>query len=48
MTLLPEALRALADWRSTFFGLLVVLLLLVRPEGILAFRTRSIKVGANR
>lgn len=43
MTLLPEVLRGLADWRPTLFGVLVVLMPLVRPEGLLAFRSRSVR-----
>lgn len=43
MTLLPEVLRGAAEWRPTLFGVLVVLMLLVKPEGLLAFRTRSIR-----
>jgi branched-chain amino acid transport system permease protein len=41
MTLLPELVRALAEWRTAFFSLVIILLLLVRPEGLLAFRTVS-------
>jgi branched-chain amino acid transport system permease protein len=41
MTLVPEFIRMLADWRPTVFGVMIVLLLLVRPEGLLAFRTIS-------
>jgi branched-chain amino acid transport system permease protein len=41
MTLLPELLRGVADWRPTMFGVLVVVMLLVRPDGLLAFRTRT-------
>lgn len=39
MTLIPEFFRVLADWRPTVFGLLIVVLLLIRPEGLLTFRT---------
>lgn len=41
MTLLPEVVRSIADWRTAVFSLAIILLLLVRPEGPLAFRTRS-------
>lgn len=41
MTMLPEFIRGLQGWRPTAFGLAIVLLLLVRPDGLLAFRTRS-------
>jgi branched-chain amino acid transport system permease protein len=39
MTLLPEYFRVLADWRPTVFGLAILILLLFRPQGLLAFRT---------
>lgn len=38
MTLLPEYFRVLADWRPTVFGLVILALLLFRPEGLLSFR----------
>jgi branched-chain amino acid transport system permease protein len=41
MTMLPEFIRGLQGWRPTAFGLAIVVLLLVRPDGLLAFRTRS-------
>ncbi|MBI2319817.1 MAG: branched-chain amino acid ABC transporter permease [Betaproteobacteria bacterium] len=34
-TLLPEALRFLADWRMTVYGAILVALMASRPEGIL-------------
>jgi branched-chain amino acid transport system permease protein len=39
MTLLPEYFRVLADWRPTMFGVAILLLLLFRPDGLLAYRT---------
>ncbi|MFT8246046.1 branched-chain amino acid ABC transporter permease [Roseomonas sp. BN140053] len=39
MTLLPELVRGLQSWRPTAFGLVILLLLLVRPDGLLAFRS---------
>ncbi len=39
MTLLPEYFRVLADWRPTVFGLTILLMLIFRPQGLLAFRT---------
>lgn len=39
MTLLPEYLRVLADWRPSVFGLAILVILLFRPQGLLAFRT---------
>jgi branched-chain amino acid transport system permease protein len=41
MTLVPEFVRFVADWRTMIFSMLIILLLLVRPEGLLAFRTVS-------
>ena len=49
MTLLPEYIRALADWRPTVFGLAIIVILLFRPQGLLPFRlitTRLKKKGA--
>lgn len=41
MTLLPEFIRALQDWRPTMFGLAIIVLLLLRPEGLLKLRNAS-------
>ena len=35
VTLLPEFLRIVADWRMTFFGALLVLAAIWRPDGLL-------------
>jgi len=35
LTILPEALRVLVDWRFTGFGALLILVLLFRRQGIL-------------
>lgn len=35
VTLLPEFLRVVADWRMTFFGALLVIAAIWRPEGLL-------------
>lgn len=43
MTLLPEFLRPIADWRNTVFCLLIVVMLIFRPEGLLLFRTASVR-----
>lgn len=37
-TLLPEAFRILQEWRMTFFGLVLVVLSVWRPNGLLAQR----------
>lgn len=38
LTILPEALRAASDWRMVFYALLLVIMMLVRPQGILGNR----------
>jgi branched-chain amino acid transport system permease protein len=34
-TLLPEFTRILHDWRGAFFGLVIIVLMIIRPSGIL-------------
>jgi branched-chain amino acid transport system permease protein len=41
MTLLPEFVRGFESWRPTAFGLAILILLLVRPDGLLAFRVAT-------
>ena len=41
MTLVPELIRGLAQWRPTVFGVLIIVLLLVRPNGLLPFRVAT-------
>jgi branched-chain amino acid transport system permease protein len=41
MTLLPELVRGFESWRPTAFGLAILILLLVRPDGLLAFRVAT-------
>ena len=43
ITLLPELIRSLAEWRSLVFGGAIVILLLVRSEGLLSFRMLTIR-----
>jgi branched-chain amino acid transport system permease protein len=38
VTLLPELLRFLQDWRMTFFGTLLVVMMIVRPWGLVGAR----------
>lgn len=38
MTLLPEYIRVLQQWRPTVFGLAIIALLLFRPQGLLPLR----------
>ena len=42
MTLLPELVRGVAQWRPTVFGLTIIALLLLRPDGLLAFRIPTV------
>ena len=49
MTLLPELVRGIAQWRPTVFVLVIIVLLLFRPDGLLAFRIATIRArGAAR
>lgn len=48
MTLAPEMIRGLAQWRPTVFGLFIVVLLLVRPNGLLAFRVPTTRATPSR
>ena len=48
MTLVPEFVRALEEWRTAFFSLVLLLLLLVRPDGLLSFRSTTARAGARR
>lgn len=41
LTLLPELLRPVADWRLAVYGALLVVILIVRPQGLLAWRRRG-------
>jgi branched-chain amino acid transport system permease protein len=42
LTVLPELIRGLQAWRPLVFGLVIVVLLLVRSEGLLSFRSLTI------
>jgi branched-chain amino acid transport system permease protein len=46
MTLLPEFVRVLAEWRTAFFSLVLLLLLLVRPDGLLSFRSLTARAAS--
>src|SRR5437870_5322983 len=35
LSILPELLRWVKDWREIFYGLLVLIMMLVRPQGLL-------------
>lgn len=41
LTLLPEKLRAFSDYRLLFYGVVVIVFLLIRPQGLLPQRLRS-------
>src|SRR5690606_38667123 len=47
MTLLPEYIRVLAEWRPTVFGLAVLIMLLFRPEGLFSFRFSTVRSKAS-
>jgi branched-chain amino acid transport system permease protein len=40
---MPEVLRIADEWRLVLYGLAVVVVIMVRPEGILGFREFSLK-----
>lgn len=44
MTLLPEYISFLKEWRPTVFSLFIIALLLIRPEGLLTFRTTTARL----
>jgi branched-chain amino acid transport system permease protein len=48
MTLVPELIRGLHEWRPVVFGVVIVVLLLVRPEGLLSFRRSSVRAQEAR
>jgi branched-chain amino acid transport system permease protein len=48
MTLLPEFVRGLAEWRTVFFSVMIIALLLIRPEGLLTFRTITARAWPSR
>ena len=40
---LPEALRPIAEYRMVIYSLLLIILMLVRPQGLFNFRSLSTK-----
>ena len=40
---LREMIRGIAEWRPTVFGLMIIILLLLRPDGLLAFRISTLR-----
>jgi branched-chain amino acid transport system permease protein len=45
---LPEAFRALADYRMLIFGLALVVMMILRPRGLIAERRPSVVLGRER
>lgn len=45
---LPEAFRALADYRMLIFGLALVVMMILRPRGLIAERRPSVVLGGER
>jgi branched-chain amino acid transport system permease protein len=41
LTLLPEKLRGFSDYRILFYGVLVIVFIMIRPQGLLPQRLRS-------
>ncbi len=41
LTLLPESLRAFAEYRMISYSLLIILLMMLRPQGLFAFSRKS-------
>ena len=48
MTLLPEMVRALQTFRPLIFGAVIIALLLVRPNGLLSLRLRTLTAHKER
>ena len=48
MTLLPELVRGLASYRPLVFGAVIIVILLVRPNGLIAMRLRTLRAGRER
>ncbi len=46
LTLLPELLRPIAEYRMIIYSLLLVVLMLVRPQGLFNFGLRTTKKGS--
>ena len=41
LTLLPEFLRAFADYRMIIYSLLIILLMMLRPQGLFTFKLKK-------
>jgi branched-chain amino acid transport system permease protein len=38
LAILPEVLRAISNWRLVIYGVLIVIIMLVKPEGLLGYK----------
>lgn len=47
MTLLPEYIAFIKEWRSLVFPAALVILIAVRPEGLLPFRQRTVRLAGS-
>src|SRR5690349_17716359 len=45
LTLLPEYIEGLQSWRPTFFGLAILVILLIFPQGIVPWRAVTARKG---
>lgn len=43
LAIMPEALRFLSKWRLVIYGILIVIIMLVKPEGLLGYKELSFK-----
>ena len=43
LTLLPEVLRPIAEYRMIIYSLLLILLMIVRPQGLFNFKFGKMK-----
>jgi branched-chain amino acid transport system permease protein len=48
LTLLPELFQDVAPWRPTLFGIAILIILALRPDGVLAFRQATARAGRHR
>ena len=46
MTILPEQVEFMREWRPTVFAVTIILLLLLRPQGLIARRFATIRLGS--
>ena len=43
LTILPEVLRPLAEWRMVFYALTLIVVMIFRPQGLLGRREFSLR-----